>query len=66
VAIPVLGTKDWQGTGRYLLAAFPVFVVVAWWLAERSRPALRRAVLAASGVLLVFLTSAFARGFYLA
>src|SRR5438105_1581675 len=25
VGIPIVGTKDWQGTGRYLLAAFPVF-----------------------------------------
>jgi hypothetical protein len=65
VAIPVLGTKDWQGTGRYLLAAFPVFIVVAWWLVER-RAGRRRVVLAGSALLLVFLTSAFSRGFYLA
>ena len=65
VAIPMLGTKDWQGTGRYLLAAFPVFVVVAGWLADRPAH-LRRGLLTASALLLVFLTSAFARGFYLA
>jgi hypothetical protein len=64
VAIPLLGTKDWQGTGRYLLAAFPVYFVAGGWLA--TRPRLRVAVLAASGTVLVFLTSAFARGFYLA
>jgi hypothetical protein len=64
VAIPLLGTKDWQGTGRYLLAAFPVYFVAGGWLA--TRPRLRVAVLATSGAILVFLTSAFARGFYLA
>jgi hypothetical protein len=64
VAIPLLGSKDWQGTGRYLLAAFPVYFVVGGWLAERPR--LRLAVLTASGLMLVFLASAFARGFYLA
>jgi hypothetical protein len=65
LAIPLLGSKDWQGTGRYLLAAFPVFMVAAGWLVERP-PALRWTVLATSGVVLVLLTSSFARGFYLA
>jgi hypothetical protein len=65
LGIPLLGSKDWQGTGRYLLAAFPVFVVAAGWLTER-RPALRWAVHGVSAAALVFLTSAFARGFYLA
>jgi hypothetical protein len=64
VAIPLLGSKDWQGTGRYLLAAFPVYFVAGGWLA--ARPRLRVAVLGVSGALLVFLASAFARGFYLA
>jgi hypothetical protein len=66
VGVPLLGSKDWQGTGRYLLAAFPVFLVVGWWLAERATGRLRMAVLAASFVALVVLTSSFARGFYLA
>jgi hypothetical protein len=64
VAIPLLGSKDWQGTGRYLLAAFPVYFVVGWWLS--GRPRLRVGVLTASAVVLIFLASAFARGFYLA
>jgi hypothetical protein len=64
VAIPLLGSKDWQGTGRYLLAAFPVFFIAGGWLA--GRPRLRAALLVPSAVLLVFLTSSFARGFYLA
>jgi hypothetical protein len=65
VGVPLLGSKDWQGTGRYLLAAFPVLLVVGGWLSRRPTVT-RRAVLAGSGVLLVFLASAFARGFYLA
>jgi hypothetical protein len=61
-----VGSKDWQGTGRYLLAAFPVFAVLGLRLVERWSPTARRAVLAASTVMLVFLASGFARGFYLA
>jgi hypothetical protein len=63
VGIPLLGTGDFQGTGRYLLAAFPVFALGAEWLASRPRAA--NAVLATSGLCLVVLTSFFARGFYL-
>jgi hypothetical protein len=65
VGVPLLGSKDWQGSGRYLLAAFPVLLVVGGWLAART-PRWRRSLLLASGTLLLFLTSAFARGFYLA
>jgi hypothetical protein len=63
VGIPLIGTGDFQGTGRYLLAAFPVFALVGDALASRPRAA--NAVLASSGVCLVILTSFFARGFYL-
>jgi hypothetical protein len=66
VGVPLLGSKDWQGTGRYLLAAFPVFLVAGWWLADRATGRLRVAVLATSFGVLVVLTSGFARGFYLA
>jgi hypothetical protein len=65
VAVPILGSKDWQGTGRYLLAAFPVLLVVGGRLAGWA-PSRRRSLLGVSAALLVFLTSAFARGFYLA
>lgn len=64
VGIPILGSKDFQGAGRYMLAAFPCFFVVAEWLHERER--LRRVVLPVSAILLVVLTSLFARGFYVA
>ena len=63
VGIPLIGTGDFQGTGRYLLAAFPVFALAAERLAARPRVA--NAVLGASAVSLVVMTSFFARGFYL-
>jgi hypothetical protein len=66
VAVPLAGSKDWQGAGRYLLAAFPVFLVAGWWLAEQPSRRLRVALLAVSFATLVLLTSSFARGFYLA
>jgi hypothetical protein len=62
--LPIIGTKDFMGTGRYLLVAFPLFAVVGEWLADRPR--LRVGVLVVSGLTLVFLTSLFARGHYLA
>jgi hypothetical protein len=62
--LPVVGTKDFMGTGRYLLVAFPVFALAGEWLAGRTR--LRALALVTSGLLLVFLTSLFARGHYLA
>ena len=58
VGIPLLGSKDFQGTGRYMLAAFPCFLVVAEWLATRVR--WRRTWFTVSVVLLVFWTSLFA------
>jgi hypothetical protein len=64
ILLPVVGTKDFMGTGRYLLVAFPVFAVVGEWLTDRPR--LRVMALTASALLLVFLTSLFARGHYLA
>jgi hypothetical protein len=64
VGIPLIGTKDWMGTGRYLLAAFPVFAAGAVWLLE-DHDRVKRILLPASALMLVFLTSAFARGYYL-
>jgi hypothetical protein len=66
VALPLLGTKDWQGTGRYMLAAWPVFAALALWMVETDRRRLRTVILVVSGVALVFLTSGYARGYYLA
>jgi hypothetical protein len=64
IGIPLVGTSDFQGVGRYLLAAFPVFAVAGVDLSRRARPIAVGAV-AASGLGLVVLTSFFARGFYL-
>jgi hypothetical protein len=62
IGIPAVGSKDFFGMGRYLLAAFPCFAVAGEMLA--TKPRLRLAVLAASATGLVLLTSAFARGHY--
>ncbi|MBU4335553.1 MAG: hypothetical protein KJ548_03180, partial [Actinobacteria bacterium] len=35
IAIPILGTKDFMGSGRYALAAFPALAAAGDWLAER-------------------------------
>jgi hypothetical protein len=64
VLLPIVGTKDFMGTGRYLLVVFPAFAVAGEWLSSRRR--LRVGVLVSSGSLLVFLTMLFARGHYLA
>jgi hypothetical protein len=64
LAIVILGTKDFQGGGRYLMAAFPVFGAAGDWLADRGR-GVQIGLGGASVVLLVWFTSAFARGYYL-
>lgn len=35
LAIPIIGTKDFMGTGRYVLACFPVFVAAAHYLVTK-------------------------------
>jgi hypothetical protein len=62
LAIPLVGSKDFQGIGRYCLAAFPAFAVMGDWLATRRR--LATGVLAGSAVALGVLCSGFARGAY--
>jgi hypothetical protein len=61
--IPVVFTKDFFGMGRYVLAAFPCFAIVGERLAA-ARSTTRNAILIGSGIGLVVLTSAFARGAY--
>jgi len=63
VALVVVGSKDFMGTGRYLLGAFPAFAAAGAVIGER--PTLRWAVPLVSGLGLVVLASAFARGTYL-
>lgn len=65
LGIPFVGSKDFQGLGRYVLAAFPVFLLVGQYLAV-ERPWLTRRVVTISGGLLVLLSAGFAHGLYLA
>ena len=60
VAVPAVSTGDFMGTGRYLLAAFPVFAVVGLRLAELGRA--RWLYFSISSAGLVLGTSLFATG----
>ncbi|MDH5290400.1 MAG: hypothetical protein OEY41_10430, partial [Acidimicrobiia bacterium] len=60
---PLVFSKDFQGIGRYTLAAFPVFAVLGFHLRPHLR--LARVGLVASAACMVLLASLFARGFYL-
>jgi len=62
VGLPTLSSKDFMGMGRYLLAAFPLFLTLALLLQERPR--LRLAVMALSGVLMVALAAAYGAAHY--
>jgi hypothetical protein len=62
LAIPLVGSKDFQGIGRYCLAAFPAFAVMGQCLADRRRLAIGVLVVSALG--LGLLCSGFARGAY--
>ena len=64
LAIALVGTKDFQGLGRYVLAAFPVFALAGERLTESPR-SLRRAAIACSGLALVLAAAGFAHGLYL-
>lgn len=62
IAIPIIGTKDFMGTGRYLLAAFPIVAAGGDWLAaNRYRGWLRPLVLVLFAAGLVFAASLYAR-----
>jgi hypothetical protein len=60
----LIGTKDFQGTGRYLLALFPCFLVLGGYLADRR--ALRWAWWSVSAIVLLAGGFAFGRGYYVA
>lgn len=60
--IPIVGTKDFMGTGRYVLVAFPVMAAAGHLLATTRRRWLAVAVPALLAALLVLLTTLFARG----
>ncbi|UZN03002.1 glycosyltransferase family 39 protein [Cellulomonas sp. S1-8] len=60
--IPIIGTKDFMGTGRYVLVAFPVLAAAGDFLATRSRRWVAPVTLVVCGILLVVLTFLFGRG----
>ncbi|MGV3620588.1 MAG: hypothetical protein ACO1OB_07210 [Archangium sp.] len=60
VAIPAVSSKDFQGLGRYVIAAFPLFVTLSMLL----KPVPRRVVTFASAVLLVCCAVAIGAGAY--
>lgn len=64
LAVPLAGSKDFQGVGRYLLAAFPC--TAAAGLLLHDRPVVRRVWLPVSAVLLIGWAAAYARGYYVA
>lgn len=63
ICIPLIGSADFQGIGRYMLAAFPVLIVAADWLYEKR--VLRFMVLNAGAAILLLFTVLFSRGFYI-
>lgn len=62
LAIPIIGTKDFMGTGRYVLAAFPVIAAAGDFLAERGPRWLRPVVLGVLAIGLITATFFYARG----
>ena len=63
VAIAMVGTKDFHGGGRYMMAAFPVFVLLGERLS--ARPAIARAWIITSALVAVAMMSFYAHGVYL-
>jgi hypothetical protein len=66
LVVPLIGTKDFMGTGRYVLAAFPVFAVAGMILAGARGRAPTPAVLIVLAIGLVGAGSLFAVGRFVA
>lgn len=62
LAIPLVGTKDFMGVGRYVLAAFPVFAVAGAALAQTRPRWVRILLLGLSSAGLIIATALFAHG----
>jgi hypothetical protein len=62
LVIPIVGTKDFMGLGRYVLAAFPAFAAAGDALAGSRHRWHGPAVLGLSAVLLIVATALFAQG----
>lgn len=65
IGMVLVGSKDFQGSGRYLLVAFPTFAVIGEQLSSRA-PALRRTLIAGSAITLFLMVAMFGHGMYLA
>ena len=63
IALPLLGTKDFFGAGRYLLGTFPCVVVAAELLV--ARPKLRAVLVPISLLVMLSFAVAFGRGSYI-
>lgn len=63
IALPLLGTKDFFGAGRYLLGTFPCIVVAAELLV--ARPKMRAVILPLSLLVMLAMAVAFGRGSYI-
>jgi hypothetical protein len=64
VGIPAVSSKDFQGLGRYVIAAYPLFLTVSSLLA--GKPRVRAAVLAVFAGFFVLCAVAFGAGGYVA
>jgi len=64
LALPTIGSATFISTGRYVLAAFPVFALAGEWLAERSQR-FSHAALAASALTLCVFASFYGRSFFM-
>lgn len=64
VGLPMISSKDFQGMGRYSMAAFPAFLTLA--IALSRRPRLKRPWVLASAGLALALAFAFGAGGYVA
>ena len=66
MGIPLLGTKDFMSSGRYLLAAFPLFALIGVWLSQFRSWIPRVLWLSVSAILLLVFTALWSAGKYLA
>lgn len=64
IGLPAVASHDFQGLGRYLMAAFPIFATATLLL--RTRPRLQLAWLAFSSVVMFALAWSFGQGGYVA
>lgn len=64
VGIPAVSSKDFQGLGRYVIAAFPLFLTTAILIGERT--VVRRVVFTVFAIILGLLAIALGAGTYVA